>query len=61
MNYVVPECRYYPKYGRIEDQEVIGEHNKLVRDLTEANAIVEPPDMNSEEAHAFFLERYSSR
>ena len=53
----VPECRYYPKYGRIEDAEVIEEHNKTVKELTEENAIVQPPDMNSEEAHDFFLER----
>jgi hypothetical protein len=24
----VPECRYYPKYGRIEDDEVIAEHRE---------------------------------
>ena len=57
----VPECRYYLKYGRIEDQEVIAEHNKTVKELIEEGSIVEPPDMNSEEAHDFFLERYSSR
>jgi hypothetical protein len=56
----VPECRYYPKYGRIEDAEVIEEHNKTVKELTEENAIVEPPDMNSEEAHDF-LERYGRK
>jgi hypothetical protein len=56
----VPECRYYRKYGRIEDQEVIEEHHKRVKDLREENAIVEPPDMDSKEARTF-LERYSSR
>ena len=56
----VPECRYYFTNGRFEDDEVIEEHNKLVRDLTEENAIVQPPDINSEEAHTFFLERYRS-
>lgn len=48
------------KYGRIEDQEVIEEHHKRVKDLREENAIVEPPDMDSKEARTF-LERYSSR
>ena len=50
----VPQCRYYAKYSRIEDDEVIEEHDKLVRALTEKNAIVQPPDMNSEEAISFF-------
>ena len=27
----VPECRYYFRYGRLEDDEVIEEHKKLVR------------------------------
>jgi hypothetical protein len=49
----VPECRYYPKYGRIEDEEVIEEHNKLVENLIQENARVQPPDMNSDEAYAF--------
>jgi hypothetical protein len=49
----VPECRYYPKYGRIEDEEVIEEHNKLVKALIQENAIVQPPDMNSDEAYVF--------
>jgi hypothetical protein len=49
----VPECRYYPKYGRIEYEEVIEEHNKLVKDLIQENAIVQSPDMNSKEAYAF--------
>jgi hypothetical protein len=53
----VPECRFYSKYGRIEDEEVIAEHNKAIKLLTEQNAIIQPPDMNSKEAYAFFQER----
>ena len=39
----IPECRYYPEYGRIEDDEVKEEHNKLVETLRQKNTIVEPP------------------
>ena len=39
----VPECRYYPLIGRIEDQEVIESHNEYVERLRQKNAIVEPP------------------
>jgi hypothetical protein len=39
----IPECRYYSEYGRIEDEEVIEEHNKLVEYHRQKNAIVEPP------------------
>jgi hypothetical protein len=39
----IPECRFYPEYGRIEDEEVIEEHNKWIESLTQENAIVEPP------------------
>jgi hypothetical protein len=28
----VPECRYYPEYGRIEDDEVITEHKRREHD-----------------------------
>jgi hypothetical protein len=49
----VPECRYYPKYGMIEDEEAIEEHNKLVKDLIQENALVQPPDMNSDETYVF--------
>lgn len=53
----VPECRYYPESGRIEDEEVIAEHNERVKELTEENAVVDPPDMDSDEARTFFQER----
>jgi hypothetical protein len=39
----IPECKYYPEYGRIEDDEVIEQHNKLVEELRQQNKIVEPP------------------
>ena len=39
----IPECRYYPHIGRIEDKEVIGSHNEYVERLRHKNAIVEPP------------------
>ena len=28
----IPECRFYPEYGRIEDEEVIEEHKELEED-----------------------------
>jgi hypothetical protein len=39
----VPECRFYPEHGRIEDEEVIEEHNKFVEKLRNEKRIVEPP------------------
>jgi hypothetical protein len=42
----IPECRFYPEYGRIEDQEVIEHHNKFVESLRQENAIVEPPSQS---------------
>jgi hypothetical protein len=39
----IPECRYYPKYGRIEDDEVIEKHKELVERHKQENSIVEPP------------------
>jgi hypothetical protein len=38
----IPECRFYPEYGRIEDEEVIEEHNKIVESYRQNNAIVAP-------------------
>jgi hypothetical protein len=38
----IQECRYYPEYGRIEDEEVIEDHNKWVESYRQRNAIVEP-------------------
>jgi hypothetical protein len=34
----IPECGYYPEYGRIEDSEVIEEHNKYVESYRQRNA-----------------------
>jgi hypothetical protein len=42
----ISECRYYHETGRIEDKEVIEEHNKLVKSHRQKNAIVEPPSEN---------------
>jgi hypothetical protein len=39
----VPECRYYFKYGRIEDSEVIQKHREYEKRYRDNNAIVEPP------------------
>jgi hypothetical protein len=39
----VPECRYYSKFGRIEDEEIIREHYEGVERYRQRNAIVEPP------------------
>jgi hypothetical protein len=38
-----PECRFYPKYGRIEDEEVIAENNKYIEHLRQKNWIMEIP------------------
>ena len=39
----IPECRFYPEYGRIEDEQVIEEHNKLVESHRQENSIVHSP------------------
>jgi hypothetical protein len=39
----VPECRYYPQTGRIEDSEVIQKHREREKRYRDNNAIVEPP------------------
>lgn len=39
----IPECQFYPECGRIEDELVIEEHNKLVESYRQNNSIVEPP------------------
>jgi hypothetical protein len=59
----VPDCRYYPETGRIEDEEVIEEHNKLVESLRQKNAIVEPPPESQllKLALLFFLEDYRQK
>lgn len=38
-----PKCRFHTETGRIEDEEIIEEHNKHVESLRRENAIVEPP------------------
>lgn len=39
----IPECRFYPEYGRIEDEQVIDEHNELVESYGQKHSILEPP------------------
>ena len=39
----IPECRFYPEYGRIEDEQVIEEHNKLVESCLQKNSIIDSP------------------
>jgi hypothetical protein len=40
----IPECRFYPKTGRIEDSEVIQKHRELEESYRKNNAIVESPN-----------------
>jgi hypothetical protein len=40
----IPECRFYPKTGRIEDLEVIQKHRELEERYRKNNAIAEPPN-----------------
>jgi hypothetical protein len=39
----IPECRYCPETGRIEDSEVIQKHREREERYRKNNAIVEPP------------------
>jgi hypothetical protein len=36
----VPECRYYPKFDRIEDEEVIRMHKEIEEDYRKCDAII---------------------
>jgi hypothetical protein len=38
-----PSCRFYLLVGRIEDQEIIDEHNRDVERMKQEGRIVEPP------------------
>jgi hypothetical protein len=42
-NGCTPNCRFHAEAGRIEDDEVIEEHNKLVEEHRQRNEIIEPP------------------
>ena len=35
-----PNCRFYPEFGMITDEEVIEDHNKLIESLRRDNRIV---------------------
>jgi hypothetical protein len=39
----IPECRFYPETGRIEDSEVIQKHREREKRYRDNNAIVAPP------------------
>jgi hypothetical protein len=39
----IPECRFYPETGRIEDAEVIQKHREREKRYRDNNAIVAPP------------------
>jgi hypothetical protein len=39
----IPECRFYPETGRIEDLEVIQKHREREEHYRKNNAIVRPP------------------
>ena len=56
----IPECRFYPEYGRIEDEEVIQKHNETEERYRQNNAIIDPPSesemlrlMNEVKKHIF--------
>jgi hypothetical protein len=36
----IPECKYYPKFGRIEDEEVIQRHKEIEEDYRKRSAII---------------------
>lgn len=38
-----PSCKFYLQEGRIENQEIIDEHNKDVKRMKQEGRIVEPP------------------
>ena len=39
----IPECRFYPRTGRIEDSEVIQMHREHEKRYRDNKGIVEPP------------------
>ena len=66
QNICVPECRYYAKEGRIEDEEVIAKHNEWVESYRQRNAIVEPSTLfamltESEQKQPYFQAYYDER
>jgi hypothetical protein len=50
----VPECRFYAREGRIEDEEIVQEHTDYEEQLRRDNKIMEPPDLDTPEAKSFF-------
>lgn len=56
----IPECRFYNKYGRFEDEEVIAEHNAIVEDYRSQNRIIEIARPTNEELKEFLREFYNN-
>jgi hypothetical protein len=40
----IPECRFYPATGRIEDEEIIRDHEEIEERYRKRNAIVKEPE-----------------
>jgi hypothetical protein len=38
-----PKCRYHNETGRIEEDEIKEEYNKLVESYRQKNSIIDPP------------------
>jgi len=57
----VPECKYYEKYGRIEDEEVIKEHNELIDYHKQRNDIVNIDISPDNEDYREFLKMLKKR
>jgi hypothetical protein len=57
----IPECRYYAKYGRIEDSEIIEEYRKTEESGKQDGSIIdiEPPHYDT--LKEFLLEFYPNR
>jgi hypothetical protein len=54
----VPECRYYPEKGRIEDAEVIRVHKAAEEFLRKSNLIIKEPNVTEEELEEFLQQRF---
>jgi hypothetical protein len=55
----VPECKYYKKYGRIEDDKVIQEHKELVEYHKQRNEIANIDISQDNEDYIEFLKMWS--
>jgi hypothetical protein len=50
----IPECEYYPEYGRIEDSQIIEEHKEHERYYRNKNTIINI-DIDEEETKKDYL------